>query len=111
MEARSYDALSRAPDRDAFQRAMLKRLCLLTSTLPRATAQPRDLPALYSGKVERLAQVLNELCFECSREMADLPIFGRAKDADCKSGAEADQRSGRAVTDYHGHPKRRPRAA
>ena len=108
MEGTSYDALSRAPERDAFERAMLKRLCLLTSTLPRAT---RDLPALYRCKVERLAQVLNELCFECSREMRDRPIAGGEKDADCQSRAAADQRSGRAVTDHHGYPKRRPRAA
>jgi hypothetical protein len=60
MEGTSYDALSRAPDRDAFQRALLKRLHLLTSTLSGATAQRCDLPVLYRSKVERLAEALNE---------------------------------------------------
>jgi hypothetical protein len=61
MQGTSYDALSRAPDRDAFQRALLKRLHLLTSTLSGAIAQRRrDLPVLYRSKVERLAEALNE---------------------------------------------------
>ena len=89
MEGTSYDALSLAPDSDAFRRALLKRIHLLT-TLSGGPDQRLDLPVLYRGKVERLAEALNELCWAAMARSNCSIAFAPTIPCSCRSGCAGE---------------------